>query len=100
MIILYSILILLTSIPAAYVLHSLTKDEIKLTNLYFPPLLWIVALVSAVLYSVNVKYALITTHIFLTIFVWHSLNNKISRKKKIGKGIKNLTRNKRAENKS
>lgn len=79
--IIYSILILATSIPTAYILHKLTFDEKKLTNFYFPPLLWILAITSAILYSINIQYALTTTHMFFTILIWHRMNN-ISRKKR------------------
>ena len=83
--IIYSILILATSIPAAYLLHKLTSDEKKLTNFYFPPLLWILALTSAALYSINLQYALTTTHMFLTVLIWHKLNNLKPKKKRKAK---------------
>jgi len=94
----YSILILATSLPIAYILHFLTKDETNLTNFYFPPLLWILALTSAILFSVHVQYALTTTHMFLTILIWHKLNNSINKKrpKRQPKKVK-LQSNKRAK---
>ena len=70
---LYSILILLTSIPIGYLLYTLTKDEKELIQYYFPILLWTLAIASAIFYTTNIQYALTTTHIFITILVWLQL---------------------------
>ena len=71
--ILYSILILFTAIPVGYLLQKLTKDEKELTQYYFPTLLWILAIASAIFYTTNTQYALTTTYIFITILTWHTL---------------------------
>ncbi len=91
--ILYSILIILTSPITGYLLDLLTKDEKKLIQYYFPALLWILAIASAILFSTNIQYALTTTYIFFTMFTWLQLTKQ---KTKPIKKTKKIT-NKRAE---
>jgi len=85
--ILYSILILLTAIPIGYLLHLLTQDEKNLTQYYFPALLWILAIASAIFYTTNIQYALTTTYIFITLFTWLKLTKQKPIKKT--KAVKN-----------
>lgn len=68
--ILYSILFLLTSPLAGYILYQLTKDEKELIKFYFFPLRWVIAISAAIFYSISLMYALILTYIFLTMVLW------------------------------
>jgi len=72
----YAILILITSIPVAYLLNLLTSDEKDLIKHYFPSLLWVLAILSAVFYTTNLKYAFITTYMFITLFSWLKFSKK------------------------
>lgn len=74
--IIYSILFLLTAPLIAYPLYLLTRDEKKLTQYYFPLLLWTTAIASAILFSINIKYALTTTYMFITLFTWHKITKQ------------------------
>jgi DNA-directed RNA polymerase subunit M/transcription elongation factor TFIIS len=86
--IIYTILILLTAPLTGYILNSLTKDEKNLIKYYFPTLFIILAITSAILYSINLQYALTTTYIAITTFTWLQLTKekrKPIKKKKAAK---------------
>jgi hypothetical protein len=73
MTIIYSVIILLTSPFVGYILYLTTKDEKELIKFYFPAMLWIFAVLSAIFYSINLKYAIITTYMFLAILTWYEM---------------------------
>ena len=74
--IIYSILILLTAPLTGFLLNLLTKDEKQLIQYYFPALIWTLAIASAILYSINIQYALTTTYITITILTWLQLTKQ------------------------
>ena len=76
MAIVYSILIILTSPIAGYILYIITKDEKDLIKYYFPAILWILAITGAIFYSINLVYALIITYVFIAVLVWYMLVKK------------------------
>jgi hypothetical protein len=72
--IIYAILILLTSLPIAYLLNYLTSDEKDLIKYYFPVLLWILVIISTIFYTTNIKNGFITTYMFVTLLIWYKLS--------------------------
>jgi len=73
---LLSILILLAAIPVGLLLAKLTKDEKLIYKKYFPSFLWILAILSAIFYTLNIKIALALTFMFIVMFVWNKKGNK------------------------
>ena len=65
------VVVFLLSYPVALLLFSLTKDEKKLYKRYFPSFLWILAILAAVFYTLNLQVALTLTFMFLVIFFWN-----------------------------
>lgn len=89
------ILILLTSYPIAQVLHKLTKDEIPLTNFYFPYIITALTIATIFLIIKAPHYSLTTFHTLLTILFWHQINQNRQRKSKAkSKRTKNKKHNK------
>jgi len=70
MLTLLSILILLASIPLALILANLTKDEKPIYKKYFIPLLWILAILTAIFFTLNTQIALSLAFMFILVFVW------------------------------
>ena len=68
--ILASIAVLVLAIPAGLLLASLTKDEKPIYKKYFTPLLWIIAMITAIFYTLNLQIALTLTFIFILILTW------------------------------
>ncbi len=68
--IILSILIILSAIPLGLLLSYLTKDEKPIYKKYFPALLWILAILAAIFYTLNILTALSLTFAFLLILVW------------------------------
>jgi len=66
-----SIIVLILAIPLGLLLASLTKDEKSIYKKYFPTLLWIIAILAAIFYTLNLQIALTLTFIFITILVWN-----------------------------
>ena len=87
--IIYSTLILLTAPLIGYLLSLLTKDEKKLIQYYFPSLIWILAITSAILYSINIQYALTTTYMAIAMFTWLQLYKQKTKPIKKAKTISN-----------
>ncbi|MGC9309273.1 MAG: hypothetical protein ACP5D2_01085 [Candidatus Nanoarchaeia archaeon] len=82
--IILSILIILTAIPIGIFLSHLTKDEKHIYKKYFPPLLWILAILAAIFFTLNIIYALILSFLFLLILVWlkiESIESKFRKNK-------------------
>jgi len=71
--IIISIIILLTAIPLAFLLNYLTKDEKPIYNKYFPAFLWVIAILAAIFWSINLQTALTLTFMFILVFVWRLL---------------------------
>ncbi len=68
-----SIIILLT-IPTAYLLYRITQDEKEIYKKYFPPILWILAIATAILANIDKIYALTILSIFLVILFWNNFD--------------------------
>ena len=66
-----SILTLIAAIPVGLLLHKLTRDEKPIYKKYFPALLWLLAILSAIFYTLNTKIALTLTFMFIVMFTWH-----------------------------
>ena len=71
--IIISIIILLGAIPLALLLSHLTRDEKEIykKQIYFPTFLWIIAILSAVFYTLNIKIALSLSFVFILILTWY-----------------------------
>lgn len=67
---LQEIFILLLAIPCGLLGAYLTNYERKTYMLYFQPLIWILAIISAIYYTLNTKIALTTTFILIMILTW------------------------------
>ena len=65
-----SIIILALAIPTGTLLAKSTKDEKPIYKKYFPPMLWIIAIATAVFYTLNLTAALTLTFIFVVVLVW------------------------------
>ena len=70
---LYITLIMITSIPLGLFLAKYLKEEHPITKAYFVPILWILAIVSAIFLTINLTYALTTIYLFFMILSWHWL---------------------------
>ena len=64
-------LILILAIPLGLFLKYLTEEEETIYKKYFPAILWALAIVSAIFYTLNIKTALIFTFLFITVLVWN-----------------------------
>jgi len=87
----YTIILQVTAPLLAFLLFKLTNDETELIKYYFPVILWILAVASAIFYTTNIQYALITTYIFITMFTWLYLaknHNERKLKKNPNKNLK------------
>ncbi len=62
---------LILSYPIAMLLAKSTKDEKKLYKKYFSALLWVLAILAAIFYTLNLQVALTLTFMFLVIFFWN-----------------------------
>jgi hypothetical protein len=69
------IILLILSFPLSYLLYNLTKDEKKIYYKYFPPLLWILAILAAIFFTFNIQIAIILTFLFLIVFFWDRFSN-------------------------
>jgi len=68
--IIISIILLATSYPIANILAKNTKDEKSIYNKYFNLMLWPLAILAAIFYSLNIPIALTLTFITLVMFFW------------------------------
>jgi len=69
--IILSLIILALSYPTARMLYRLTKDEKKLYKKYFPKLNWLLLVLAAIFYFINLIWALTLSFMFLVIFFWN-----------------------------
>ncbi len=69
--IILSILALISAIPLGLLLKHLTKDEKQIYKKYFPAFLWIIAISTAIFYTLNLLIAVTLTFIFVLILVWN-----------------------------
>jgi len=63
-------LILLCAIPSGLLGAYLTNYERKIYSFYFPPILWTLAIISAIYYTIDIKVALTTTFMFIMLLTW------------------------------
>jgi hypothetical protein len=61
---------MITSIPLGFFLSWFLKDEKPLIKSYFPPILWILAIASAIFFYINLVYALTTAYLFFMLLTW------------------------------
>tara|TARA_Y100000310_G_scaffold338641_1_gene428857 strand:+ start:9060 stop:9290 length:231 start_codon:yes stop_codon:yes gene_type:complete len=71
--IILSILIILSAIPLGLLLKHLTKEEKPIYQKYFPPLLWLTAILAAIFYTLNLQIALSLTFIFVLVLTWSKM---------------------------
>tara|TARA_B100001971_G_C18011504_1_gene442622 strand:- start:9 stop:227 length:219 start_codon:yes stop_codon:yes gene_type:complete len=66
-------LIFLIAIPLGFLLAKITKDEKEIYSqkLYFPAILWTLAITSPITYFIDKTTSLTLTFIFLTTFIWN-----------------------------
>lgn len=79
--IIISIIVLAAAIPTGMWLAYLTKDEKQIYKKYFPALLWLLAISSAIFYTLNTATALTLTFMFIIVLVWFK-GDKILKKLK------------------
>ena len=68
-------LALLLAIPLGIALAKITKDEKNIYSKtpYFPILLWILAIATAIFFTLDKRIALTLTFIFITTFIWNKV---------------------------
>jgi len=66
-----SIILLTLSYPTALLLKKITKHEKQIYEKYFKIIIWPLAIITAIFYTLNTTIALTLTFIFLTIFFWN-----------------------------
>jgi len=64
-------LTLILTIPLGIALAKITKDEKPIYKKYFPVILWLLAITSAIFFTINKTIALTLTFTFLTTLTWH-----------------------------
>lgn len=79
--VLLSGLVLITAIPLAFIVASVTKDEKEIYKKYFPAVLWIIAVLTAIFYTLNIIVALTLTFMFIFIFFWSKSSKFLNKKK-------------------
>lgn len=65
-----ALIVLCLSYPIALILAKYTKDEKNLYKKYFPELLWILVILAAIFYTLDLTIALTLTFMFLIILFW------------------------------
>ncbi len=66
----FEISTLIAAIPAGILGAYLTNYERKIYKNYFPAILWILAIVSAIYYSIDIRIALTATFMFIMTLTW------------------------------
>ena len=64
-------LVLIAGIPVGLFLAKITKQEKSIYKRYFPILLWILAIVVGVFYTLDLLVAVSLTFIFIMVLFWH-----------------------------
>ncbi len=66
-------LILILAVPLGFLLANTTKDEKEIYSNapYFPIILWVLAILASIFYTLDKQIALTLTFIFITTFVWN-----------------------------
>jgi vacuolar-type H+-ATPase subunit I/STV1 len=59
------------TIPLGFLLHHITKDEKDIYTKFFPAILWILAIISAIFLTINKTTAIKTIYMFITILFWN-----------------------------
>ncbi len=84
--ILLSILVLIFGIPTGLLLASITKQEKSIYKKYFPVILWILAILAGVFYTLNFFVGLVLSFIFIVVLFWNHADkfrkNKSKKRKK------------------
>ena len=64
---------LILAIPLGFALAHMTKDEKQIYSKspYFPVILWTLAFVTAIFYTLNKQIALTLNFIFIATFIWN-----------------------------
>jgi len=64
---------LILAIPLGFIFAKITKDEKQIYSNppYFPIILWVLAFLAAISFTLNKTIALTLTFIFITTLVWH-----------------------------
>lgn len=64
--------ILILAIPLGFALAHITRDEKQIYSKppYFPILLWVLALITAIFYTINKQIALTMGFIFIMTLTW------------------------------
>lgn len=68
-------LTLLLAIPLGLFLSKITREEKKIYSNapYFPIILWILAILASIFYSLNETIAITLTFLFILVFSWKKL---------------------------
>lgn len=75
------ILILISAIPCGILGAYLTNYERKIYELYFQPIIWTLAVISAIYYVIDLKIALTTTFMIIMLLTW-KYSTKLFKEKK------------------
>ncbi len=73
LVIIFTTLLMITSIPLGFLLSRILHWEKPITDAYFPPILWVLAIASAVFLSIELLYALTTIYLFFMILTWRKV---------------------------
>ncbi len=63
-------MVLVSAVPLAFLCKKLSPDEKKHYDRYFPALLWVLAVLAAAFYTLDITVALGLSFLFLLVFVW------------------------------
>lgn len=59
-------------VPLGFLMNKITKDEKETFKKFFPAILWILAILSAIFLSTNKVNAITTIYLFIVIFFWNN----------------------------
>ena len=71
--IVYITLLMITSIPLGILFSKTLRWERPITKEYFPAIIWVLAIASAVLLFINLTYSLTTIYLFFMVLIWWKL---------------------------
>ena len=59
------------TVPLGILLGYLTRDEKTIYTKFFPAILWILAILSVIFFTININNSIATIYLFLTILSWN-----------------------------
>jgi cytochrome c biogenesis factor len=74
-----TIITLLLAVPTGFLCHWVNHDEKNIYNKYFPAILWILAITTAILLTTNLSYAMTTLFVFIVVLAWLNAEKFLAR---------------------